>query len=111
MKGLKILFILLLFTQSIACVKQKSIDELIEIAVQEKIDKLKKQKIEDCWIYIGKQAEIHVDSIMYLEIGSAVNNSIFVPDRPIREDDSLLYEINLDSSGIDEYWLDTLIKK
>lgn len=110
MNWIKLLLFMFLFMQFMACNQQKSEDELIEIRVQEKIDKLKKEKIEDCWVYISKQAEIHVDSIMYLEIGSAVSDSIVVPERPVRNDDSVSYEITLDSAGIDEHWRDTLNK-
>lgn len=110
MKWIKFFLFVFSLNLFLACNQQKSMDELIEIEVQAKIDKLKKEKIEDCWVYISKQAEMHVDSIMYLEIGSALNDSMVVPDRPIRNDDSVSYEITLDSTGIDEHWRDTLNK-
>ena len=91
------LFLFLCFFCAISCGKQLSVEELIEIEVENKMKGFKKQKQDACVQYILEEAEIYVDSIMFMKVGNAINDSVSFADRPERPEDSLGYEIELDT--------------
>jgi hypothetical protein len=82
--------------------------ELMEEELQEKIDAFKDKKIEECWDFIYFEAEYLVDSIMYREIGTTMNDTLTLPDRPERPGDSTGYEVLLDSSKLEVSWVDSM---
>lgn len=102
-----ILFVFFLITL-VACQKVPSIDELIQEELDSRIEVFKKQKRKECQDLIFMEAENLVDSIMYLEIGSTLNNALAVPEKPIRSGDSLAYEIELDTTSLDTFWMDSI---
>ena len=111
MRAIFYLLMMLIYLSINSCGQEQDIDELIEIEVDKKIETFKEEKIENCWRYINNLAESYVDSILYLEIESSVSDSLNVPDRPGRPDDSSYYIIDLDTIGIDSSWLDSTFQQ
>ena len=102
-----ILFVLLSISLA-ACLKAPSVDELIQEELEKRIEVFKEQKRKECQDLIILEAENLVDSIMYLEIGSTLKNTLKVPDKPERSGDSLAYEIELDTTSFDTFWMDSI---
>jgi len=108
MKNRNIFLLLLIVTFIFSCGKELSVEELIQIEVDRKINTLKMHKLEACRQYIIEEAEIYVDSIMYMKVGNKINDNIFLPERPERPEDSLGYEVELDSIKPEDVFNDSL---
>lgn len=89
-----------LFSVSVllSCGPGVSREELIQQEVQKKAAVFMHKKEQACREYILQEAEIFVDSILYLEIGTSLQGAEIIPDRPSRKGDTLGYDILLDTS-------------
>jgi hypothetical protein len=108
-KSLKIGFFFILFTSFLACNDTLSVEELMDQEVEKRLEKFRDKKRASCREYIMFEAEKKVDSIMYLEIGSTLRNTLPVPEKPLRPEDSMAYSVDLDTSGVYSILPDSLL--
>jgi len=92
-----------------ACQKEQTLEDRVNESISEKIETYKNQKIFDCKQEIVELAEIYVDSIMYLEIGTSLQGSQVLPEKPFRFEDTIGYVVELDSTIVTSFEMDTLL--
>jgi hypothetical protein len=78
------------------------------VEVEKKIERFKEKKRQNCKEYILEQAEIEVDSTMYLKIGNTLDGTIEVPEKPMRPSDSLNYKVELDTGDVLDFLPDSI---
>jgi uncharacterized lipoprotein len=83
-----------------ACSNQPAVEDLMDEEVAKRIEKFKIQKRQNCQDFILDEAEKEVDSTMYLKIGSTLDGSITIPQKPMRPLESLEYKFILDTGSI-----------
>jgi hypothetical protein len=106
---LKLLFLLPLVLLLSCMEAELDVEQMIDQAVQKKLDNFKNKKRKDCIKYIQSKAEEYVDSVMYLEIGINFSESMNLPKRPARPLDSLRFKIDMDTTDSHQTWVDTNI--
>lgn len=93
-----------------SCTAPPDVEDLMEAEVGKRLEKFKKQKMEDCWDYVYWEAERKVDSVMYMEIGSTLKKPLAVPQKPLRPEDSFTYVVELDTEKVSNFFPDTLVR-